>query len=88
MIEIPSQRLPSATLNAVIEEYILREGTDYGVQEVSLQSKIQQVEGQLARGDVLITYDPATETCTLLTRYQFRQFTEQQRNSGSCEQNA
>ena len=88
MIEIPSERLPSATLNAVIEEYILREGTDYGVQEVSLQSKIQQVEGQLARGDVLITYDPATETCTLLPRYQFRQFTEQQRNSGSCEQDA
>ena len=57
MIEIPAERLPSATLNAVIEEYILREGTDYGVQEVSLQSKIQQVEGQLARGDVLITYD-------------------------------
>ena len=25
MIEIPSERLPSATLNAVIEEYILRE---------------------------------------------------------------
>ena len=88
MIEIPSERLPSATLNAVIEEYILREGTDYGVQEVSLQSKMQQVEGQLARGDVLITYDPATETCTLLTRYQFGQFTEQQRNSGSCEQDA
>ena len=88
MIEIPSERLPSATLNAVIEEYILREGTDYGVQEVSLQSKIQQVEGQLARGDVLITYDPATETCTLLTRYQFMQFTEQKRNSDSCEQDA
>ena len=88
MIEIPLDRLSPEILKAVIEEFVLREGTDYGVQEVSLQSKILQVEGQLARGDVLITYDPATETCTLLTRYQFRQFTDQQRNSDSCEHDA
>ena len=47
MIEIPAERLPSETLSAVIEEYVLREGTDYGVQEISLQSKIKQVQGCL-----------------------------------------
>ena len=40
MIEIPPERLPEGTLVAVIEEYILREGTDYGNQEVSLDNKI------------------------------------------------
>ena len=82
MIEIPAERLPSETLSAVIEEYVLREGTDYGVQEISLQSKIKQVQGQLTRGDVLITFDPVTESCTLLTRNQFVRFTEQQDRNG------
>jgi hypothetical protein len=82
VIEIPAERLPSETLSAVIEEYVLRVGTDYGVQEISLQSKIKQVQGQLARGDVLITFDPVTESCTLLTRHQFVRFTEQQDRNG------
>lgn len=85
MIEIPAERLPSATLNAVIEEYILREGTDYGVQEVSLQSKIKQVHGQLARGEAIVTFDPVTESCTLLTRQQFVRFAEQQSSTGECK---
>ncbi len=88
MIEIPAERLPSETLSAVIEEYVLREGTDYGVQEISLQSKIKQVQGQLTRGDVLITFDPVTESCTLLTRHQFARFTEQQGSNGECKNDA
>ena len=39
-----------------------------------MENKIAQVRGQLARGDVLITFDPATENCTLLTRHQFKRF--------------
>ena len=49
MIEIPSERLSRDVLGAVIEEYILREGTDYGVQEASLESKIKQVHRQILR---------------------------------------
>ena len=74
MIEIPVDRLNAEILTAIIEEFILREGTDYGAQEAGMENKIAQVRGQLARGDVLITFDPATENCTLLTRHQFRRF--------------
>jgi uncharacterized protein YheU (UPF0270 family) len=74
VIEIPSERLSRDVLDAVIEEYILREGTDYGVQEASLESKIKQVHRQISEGDVLITFDPATENCTLLTRNQFNRY--------------
>ena len=74
MIEIPAERLSAEVLRAVIEEFILREGTDYGSYEVSLDNKIDQVKGQLKIGDVLITFDPATENCNLLTRNQFRQY--------------
>jgi uncharacterized protein YheU (UPF0270 family) len=71
VIEIPPARLSTEVLNAVIEEFILREGTDYGLQEVSLQAKVDQVRRQLERGDVVITFDPRTENCSLLTRRQF-----------------
>ena len=74
MIEIPSERLSRDVLSAVIEEYILREGTDYGVQEASLESKIKQVHRQITQGDVLITFDPVTGNCTLLTRNQFNRY--------------
>ena len=76
MIEIPSERLSRDVLSAVIEEYILREGTDYGVQEASLESKIKQVHRQIIQGDVLITFDPVTENCTLLTRNQFNRYSK------------
>ena len=81
MIEIPADRLSADALSAVIEEFILREGTDYGVSEVSLQNKIDQVRRQLSNGDVLITFDPVTENCNLLTPHQFQQYQSQQQNS-------
>lgn len=93
MIEIPLDRLSPEVLRGVIEEFILREGTDYGVQESSLDNKIAQVRRQLGRGDVLITFDPVTENCTLLTRHQFKQFVTEQiakdsdESSDYCSQN-
>ena len=93
MIEIHLDRLSPEVLRGVIEEFILREGTDYGVQESSLDNKIAQVRRQLARGDVLITFDPVTENCTLLTRHQFKRFVAEQaaKDSGEssdyCSQN-
>jgi uncharacterized protein YheU (UPF0270 family) len=65
-MEIPFTELSAETLEAVIEEFITREGTDYGQQEYSLQSKIEQVKGQLQRGEVKITFDPESETCSLI----------------------
>jgi uncharacterized protein YheU (UPF0270 family) len=78
VIEIPADKLSAEVLHAVIEEFILREGTDYGSYEVSLENKIDQVRGQLARGEVLITFDPATENCNLLTRNQFQRYQSEQ----------
>lgn len=72
MIEIPFQRLGDDILQAIIEEFILREGTDYGAREAEFASKVAQVHKQLASGEILITFDPKTENCTLLTRQQFQ----------------
>lgn len=72
MIEIPFQRLGDDILQAIIEEFILREGTDYGAHEADFDTKVAQVHKQLASGDIVITFDPKTENCTLLTRHQFQ----------------
>ena len=65
-MEIPHTELSAEALRAVIEEFITREGTDYGMQEYSLEQKIEQVRGQLARGEVRIVFDPDSQTCNLL----------------------
>lgn len=86
MIEIPADMLSADILYGIIEEFILREGTDYGSHEVSLDSKIDQVKRQLTKGDVLITFDPATENCNLLTRHQFKQYQAEQEQEDAEQQ--
>ena len=73
MLEIPPERLPDDTLQALLEEYINREGTDYGFDERSLDSKVAQLKRQIKDGKVVICFDAESESCTLLTRREFQQ---------------
>ena len=54
------------TLRAVVESFVLREGTDYGVHETSLEDKVAQVLRQLRRGEAHITFDPATKSVNIV----------------------
>lgn len=74
MIEIPADRLSDELLDAVIEDYVLREGTEYGPQEVPLATKICQVRAQINRGEVVVLFDPELESCNLVTRQQLRRW--------------
>ncbi|MAT52126.1 MAG: hypothetical protein CMK32_13190 [Porticoccaceae bacterium] len=74
MIEIPADRLSDELLDAVIEDYVLREGTEYGLQDVPLATKIRQVRAQINRGEVLVLFDPELESCNLVTRQQLRRW--------------
>jgi hypothetical protein len=65
-VDIPPESLPPETLRAIIEEFVTREGTDYGHALYSLDEKVARVEAQLARGDARIQFDPDTETVTLI----------------------
>jgi len=67
-MEIPHTQLSSEALGAVVEEFILREGTDYGAFEISLESKVQQVIALLDRGEAVIVFDAASETCSIVTK--------------------
>jgi uncharacterized protein len=65
---IPYEQLAADTLIALIEEYITREGTDYGWAEVELSVKVEQVRRQLKSREVVIVFDVTTEAVGLLTR--------------------
>ena len=62
MVIIPADSLSPDALRGVIEAFVLREGTDYGQQEHSLDSKCRAVERQLREGRAEIWFDAATET--------------------------
>jgi len=59
------------TLYALIEEFVTRDGTDYGDIETSTATKVQQVMNQLENKDVFITYSEEYETCTIRTKDTF-----------------
>ncbi len=65
-LKIPYGQLNPETLNGVIEEFVTRDGTDYGEFEVSLKTKISQVLGQLKSGKAVIVFDQESETCNIL----------------------
>jgi uncharacterized protein YheU (UPF0270 family) len=65
---IPYEQLSSDALQGLIEEFITREGTDYGLEEVSLNHKVEQVKQLLKRREVVVVFDLTTESVSLLTR--------------------
>lgn len=65
-LKIPYNQLSPEALHGVIEEFVTRDGTDYGEIEVSLESKISQVLNQLKSGKAVIVFDPESETCNIL----------------------
>lgn len=67
-VEVPHTALEKDLLRAVIESFVLREGTDYGERELSLDDKVRRVERLLERGDARIVFDPRTESVDVVTK--------------------
>ena len=68
---IPWQDIAPETLENLIREFGLREGTDYGSVEVSLQSKIDQVKSQLEKGEAVIVFSELHETVDIQLKAKF-----------------
>jgi len=66
MINIPFEALSAEALDGVIDDYVNREGTDYGHREFDLEQKRAAVLRELTSGRAVITYDPDTETTTIV----------------------
>jgi uncharacterized protein YheU (UPF0270 family) len=67
-IEIPYQQLAPETLHNIIKEFVLREGTDYGSHEYSLEEKIITVKRQLETGRATITFDDRSGTPNIVVK--------------------
>lgn len=70
---IPWKDLDRETLDNLIESFVLREGTDYGEQERSLQQKVDDVRRQLNSGEVVLVWSELHESVNIMPRGQFRE---------------
>jgi uncharacterized protein YheU (UPF0270 family) len=59
---VPYTELSADALRGVLESFVLREGTEYGERDVSLDQKVAQVTRQLQRREAQIVFDPETQT--------------------------
>lgn len=75
---IPLETLPKDTVTAIIENFVLREGTEYGSEDVALSDKIKQVYQQLSQGTALLVYSELHETVNILPADQFVEGIEQE----------
>jgi uncharacterized protein len=65
-VAVPHTELTEDVLRAVIESFVLREGTDYGEKEFSLDQKVARVKLQLERGEAQILFDPETDSVAIV----------------------
>jgi uncharacterized protein len=65
-IVVPYRDLSAEALRGVVESFVLREGTDYGEREVSLDQKVAQVLQQLERGEAQIIFNAQLESVDIV----------------------
>ncbi|ANS84273.1 YheU family protein [Vibrio scophthalmi] len=68
---VPWQQIAPETLESLLREFVLREGTDYGEIEISVQDKIDQVKQQLETGEAVIVFSELHETVDVQLRHKF-----------------
>ena len=71
-VEVPTSALSSETLRSVLESFILREGTDYGAIETSLDAKVANLARKIGNASAHLLYDPNTESMTFVTDLEWR----------------
>ena len=74
---IPWENLAADTLDSLIESFVLREGTDYGVHEKSLTQKVEDVRRQLKNGEAVLVWSELHETVNIMPKGQFRDAPEE-----------
>lgn len=68
IVEVPFKELDPGTLKKLIEEFIMREGTDYGEVEMDLDQKITMVINQLNNGDAALMWDTNLQSSSIVLK--------------------
>jgi len=66
-VELDPERLSPGALRGLVEEYVTREGTDYGQGDWSLEEKVSQVFRQLEKGEARIVFDLELGSASIVT---------------------
>ena len=69
---IPYNELSEVALQALIEDFVTRDGTDYGQVEMSMQEKADHLLALLKKGELLISYNDELQSCGLVTKQELR----------------
>jgi len=67
VVKILIDQLSPESILGVIEEFVSRDGTYYGMTDVPFETKMQQVKRQLKSGQSVLVYDEAMQTCNILS---------------------
>lgn len=65
MIEIPYATVGQEALLNLLEEIVTRDGTDYGVEEISSDQKVSQALMGLKEGKIKLVFNEQTDTCSV-----------------------
>lgn len=72
-VEIPASLLEAATLEALLEVFVTRQGYDTTSEDNS-ELWVKQLTSQLHRGELVILHDIETETTEIMTLQQAKVF--------------
>ena len=67
LIEVPRDQLAADTLQALVEEFVTRDGTDYGENEIALSSKVNQVVNGIKKKEYVIVYHQEMDCVQIVT---------------------
>lgn len=73
LVAIPWQELTQDALNGVVEEFVTRDGTDYGAEEIPLQQKRDQVMAGIKTGLFVIVFDSELSQVHIVTKEDWQQ---------------
>jgi len=65
-VAVPYTEISPDALQGVIESFVLREGTEYGEREFTLEEKRVHVMHQLERGEAQIMFDPQSQSVDIV----------------------
>ena len=65
---VPHERIDPETLQRLIADFVTRDGTDYGLEETPLETKVLQVRRLLERGEAAIVFDDKTQSIDIVLR--------------------
>ena len=67
-VEVPYKDINPETLRNMIEEFVSRDGADWGEASGSMEAKIKQVLRQFEAGKIKVVYDLTSQSANIVSK--------------------